>query len=97
MMQKMEVTVTWAQMEQTGPMVKLEWTVDSSTAIRILMMVVPEVPTLWTVRSGQWRRWRFTNLSDVTTGGWGYIVGRQDQPEGSDGLGATTVLALGFM
>ena len=25
---------------------------------------------------------------DVTTGGWGYIVSRQDQPEGSDGLGA---------
>ena len=24
---------------------------------------------------------------DVTTGGWGYIVSRQDQPEGSDGLG----------
>ena len=43
-MQKMEVTVTWAQMEQTGPMVKLEWTVGSSTAIRTLMMVVPEVP-----------------------------------------------------
>ena len=45
MTQKMEVTVTWEQMEQTGPMVKSEWTEDSSTAIKTLTMVVPVVQT----------------------------------------------------
>jgi hypothetical protein len=44
MMPKMERMVDWDPMGQMVVTVKLEWTVDSSTAIKTLMMVGPVVP-----------------------------------------------------